>query len=596
MDGGASPMRRPGSYGFGGQGSPRMGSYGMGGQSPGMMQQPPAQQGVMQGMPGQGYGPGYGDPFGMGYGEQARGGMGYAEPRQQMGYADQMQGGQGSPQAKPQKDQKDSKSKKEKNAKYLKALNEQIDAFADKALFIRAIKPTFDKCADARGELDLRATRLFFDLAGQSLLGVPMGGDITSTECSRFDFDGDGLLSFKEAGKMFRRNMLEMQKKYGGAPTVRVATKTPEQAGYHVIKFLAAGGQGSIHLATNSRGNKVALKTYEKSNQNAGTIEDLRAEMEVMKDLERCPHIMHCYEIFQDSEHFYCVDELLPGGDLVDLRKNAKKNNVSLTEEYFLPIFQQAIGALEYMHRHAMMHCDIKEPNIMIKKVEYTKPQIALIDFGMAKWSSSDGMAGGTPGYRPPETNENNIWYPGGDIFSMGVTFFQLLADKVPNEKTGAMGIFQEGAQSLDQVAWFVKTRQPPWYMIQSRFPNMMRWLPKMLNKQLSQRPKAPQLLHDSSFNQNMADDVVMPERTFAMQDVKAAMKELQTPRGNQNGKSPMADERNPRAHYGHQNGKSPAYGYQNGKSPVADDRNGPVLVRGAKVKPDIKQWRGADY
>lgn len=152
----------------------------------------------------------------------------------------------------------------------------------------------------------------------------------------------------------------------------------------------------------------------------------------------------------------------------------------------------------------------------MFKTKDYQNPTIALIDFGMSKWSSSDGMAGGTPGYRPPETNETNVWFPRGDIFSMGVSFFQLLADKVPCEKTMAPGIFTEGAMTMEQVNWFVKTRQPPWFLIQGKYPGVMPWLPKMLDKQWRNRPKAPQLLNDPWFKgSGAAADAVMPQTGF---------------------------------------------------------------------------------
>jgi serine/threonine protein kinase len=382
-------------------------------------------------------------------------------------------------------------------------------------VYIAAIKPTFDKVAGPSARLDFAKTVQFMREGAMALMGqpsFPRGLDVTQQEFMRFDFDGDGTLSFNEAQKLFKGNMREWQKSLGFSAAVPVPFKSVQQAGYHVIKVLATGGQGSVSLANSAKG-QVALKTYDKSNENAGSIEDLRSEMQVMQDLEKCPHIMDCIEIFQDAQNFYCVDELLSGGDLSELRLNTSKYGIPLTEVYFRNIFSQSMGALEYMHRHCMMHCDIKEPNIMFKSKEYYNPVVALIDFGMAKWSSSDGLAGGTPGYRPPETNDTNVWFPRGDIFSMGVTFFQLLADKVPDEKTLRPGIFTEGAQSLEQVNYFVKTRQPPYYLIQSKYPGVMSWLPKMMDKQLLNRPKAPQVLDEPWFKGvGAAADAVMPE------------------------------------------------------------------------------------
>jgi len=155
----------------------------------------------------------------------------------------------------------------------------------------------------------------------------------------------------------------------------------------------------------------------------------------------------------------------------------------------------------------------------MFKSKDYQSPVIALIDFGMSKWSSSDGMAGGTPGYRPPETNETNVWFPRGDMFSLGVTFFQLLANKVPDEKTMAPGIFTEGAQSMEQVIYIVQTRQPPWHLIQGQYPGVMSWLPSMMEKQMQRRPNAPNLLKGTPwFNgQGAAADAIVPETAWIM-------------------------------------------------------------------------------
>merc|ERR1719375_40589 len=379
-----------------------------------------------------------------------------------------------------------------------KAVLDKISAF-DRPKLFAGLKPFFDKSAGITGRLDYTKAQQFFETAAKSLLGVAGTSGLTQMEFQRFDFDGDGTLDSNEAAKLFRQRMIDLQKRLGGSAKP-VPFKTPQQAGYNVIKELARGGQGAVQLARNAKLGEIALKTYNKSNANACGIEELRSEMEVMQSLERCPYIMECYEIFQDAQNFYCVNELLPGGDLEALRKNCMMNGVALTDDYFSSIFKQGVSALEYMHRHAMMHCDIKEPNIMLKNKDYRNPKVCLIDFGLSKYSSSDGLAGGTPGYRPPETNDTNVWFPRGDIFSMGVTFFQILADKVPCEKTMKAGIFTEGAMTLEDVILLVKTREPPWHLIERRYPGVMGFLPKMLAKRMSDRPRAPALCNDPWF------------------------------------------------------------------------------------------------
>jgi serine/threonine protein kinase len=380
-------------------------------------------------------------------------------------------------------------------------LNRAIDVFSDNRLLRERLRPHFDRVADYTGSrLDYNGALEFFQKAGAELLGIKMGArELSEDEFMRFDFNGDSSLNFEEAVKCFRHNMLEIQKHIGGNARVPVPDKTPEQAGYEVLQTLASGGQGITALARAAEG-LVALKIYDKGNCNAGGIEELRAELETMQNLEACPNIMHCIEIFQDSEHFYCVNELMPGGDLSCLRQNAALSGVALTESYCRGIFKQAVTALDYMHRHAMMHCDIKEPNIMIKSKDYLHPEIALIDFGLAQCSAGTGISGGTPGYMPPETLQNGVWFPRGDIFSMGVVFFQILADMTPSEKTGRGGLFTEGAKSIDDVIEATMHRKPSYNLISRQYPGVRLWLQAMLEKKLKDRPKAPTLLQDPWF------------------------------------------------------------------------------------------------
>merc|ERR1719183_688791 len=266
--------------------------------------------------------------------------------------------------------------------------------------------------------------------------------------------------------------------------------------GYTIIKELARGGQGAAILASSAEYGQVVLKTYEKSNPNAGTIEEHIAEMEVLRELQQEAYVMHAWDIFQDDKCVYCVNELMAGGDLEALREKTSAAGIPLTQEYFRNIFKQTLIGLDHIHEHGLMHCDLKEPNVMIKNTDLRCPQVAIIDFGLAHVCAGPGEAGGTPGYIPPETNTRHIWYPKGDIFSVGVTFFQLLADKTPQEKLCKLGVFQEGfTGNMDDIVRFTKTRPLPLHLIQGTYPGVMPWLPGMCNKEKKPRPRAVALL-----------------------------------------------------------------------------------------------------
>ncbi|CAK8985216.1 Putative cysteine-rich receptor-like protein kinase 30 (Cysteine-rich RLK30) [Durusdinium trenchii] len=68
------------------------------------------------------------------------------------------------------------------------------------------------------------------------------------------------------------------------------------------------------------------------------------------------------------------------------------------------------------------MHCDIKEPNVMISRdADWNEPNVVVIDFGLAR-DFKKGSTGvmGTPGYMPPEVWTHGVWTIFGDVFSLG--------------------------------------------------------------------------------------------------------------------------------------------------------------------------------
>jgi serine/threonine protein kinase len=364
--------------------------------------------------------------------------------------------------------------------------------------------------ADANdiGYLDFDQVKWYFDKVGYDHFGQCLGNRLTRDLFERFDFDGSWYLDELEAFRCLRNTLQSIYLAGGGKMPEAVALKTPEQNGMKLIKELARGGQGSAWLAESDKYGKVALKVYDKVNPNACSIAELIDEMKALTRLSNSEHIMKAHEIFQDAGHLYCVNELLPGGDLESLREKAQEAGIALTEDYFRHIFYQCCKGVHHIHMHALMHCDIKEPNMMIRNKDIKNPQIAIIDLGLAQYAAGPGMAGGTPGYRPPETNANNVWYPRGDTFSLGVTFFQLLSGMVPSVKYQQPGLFQEGATSMEDVIRFTATRPVPWQKIQGSYPNCRGWLEGMLRRDKDGRPMPAQVYKDSDwFNSARGED-----------------------------------------------------------------------------------------
>merc|ERR1719265_3082283 len=116
---------------------------------------------------------------------------------------------------------------------------------------------------------------------------------------------------------------------------------------------------------------------------NMSCLSDMQDEFETMQLLS-CKNIARTFEIFQDANFVYMVNEVYWGGDLVKIEENAIHAGVPITEDWWRSIFRQCFKALQFMHQQAMMHCDIKEPNMMIRNESYQTPQVVLIDFGVS--------------------------------------------------------------------------------------------------------------------------------------------------------------------------------------------------------------------
>eukprot|EP00929_Paragymnodinium_shiwhaense_P061869 TRINITY_DN30907_c0_g1_i1.p1 TRINITY_DN30907_c0_g1~~TRINITY_DN30907_c0_g1_i1.p1 ORF type:complete len:940 (+),score=214.68 TRINITY_DN30907_c0_g1_i1:158-2977(+) len=353
---------------------------------------------------------------------------------------------------------------------------------ADVALALQAL----DACLDPPWKLQKKVSQLFQGRDGLSKaelmqvapllieqLGLPGWLlDNLSEEVDLFDLDGNGVLDEGEAKRMFKKVLLQKRTELGGHSPVDVPFKTLGSAGYTVIKQLGQGGQGSMYLCSQAgRSKQYCVKFYDKQDMNHGGIESLVAEFKVMRDLDS-KLCAQTYEVFQDESYFYLVNEPYMGGDLTKLAKRAYDKRVNLSENWWRLIFKQCLEGLDYLHLNAIIHCDIKEPNIMIRRNDdYRRPEVVLIDFGLASaFAEKSAGGGGTPGYIPPETWQCGRWYPRGDIFSMGIVFFQLLSGQVPTAGGTVAGVLQ-GGQSMEQFAQAAEQQPLPWDL----FPSQMR-------------------------------------------------------------------------------------------------------------------------
>jgi len=333
----------------------------------------------------------------------------------------------------------------------------------------------------------------------------------------RFDFEGTGTLESNEAMKLFTRMLLDFrQKKYGPLREIEVPYRTLSDFGLVFERELGRGGQGVMKLYRNVAGQARCVKFYDKRDSNAGGLAELKEEFRIMQEVTS-PHVARTFDVFQDRSFFYLVNEPYFGGDLTRLVRNAMEHNVKPTENWWKSIFVQALSGLNYLHENCIMHCDIKEPNIMVTNEDFERPSVVLIDFGLSTVFAGEGISGGTPGYVPPETIDSGVWYPKGDTFSMGVVMFQLVTGRVPRledappyrEGLFTHGVLEEMKKGHDALAFVRKnilSMSPPFQRIKQ--PQLRDLLQRMLDKNRRTRLKVKMALKHEWF-QTVGEDVV---------------------------------------------------------------------------------------
>ncbi|MGE5624798.1 MAG: CHASE2 domain-containing serine/threonine-protein kinase [Bacillota bacterium] len=212
------------------------------------------------------------------------------------------------------------------------------------------------------------------------------------------------------------------------------SVQKPMLGRYEVEKELGKGAMGVVYLGKDPKINRiVAIKTMALSQEfDADELVEVKArffrEAETAGRLNH-PNIVTIYDAGEEHDLAYIAMEFLKGKDLVP---NTKANAL-LPPKTVLEIIAKAADALDYAHSQNVVHRDIKPANIMY---DAEKNEIKVTDFGIARITDSSktktGMVLGTPSYMSPEQLSGAKVDGRSDLFSLGVTMYQLLAGQLP--------------------------------------------------------------------------------------------------------------------------------------------------------------------
>merc|ERR1711976_1074353 len=201
-----------------------------------------------------------------------------------------------------------------------------------------------------------------------------------------------------------------------------------KKIGHYVLeKFLAAGSYGRAFKSKDLKtGDTVCVKKVAKSKiKNPIEKQMFISEIKVMRQFKH-PNIIRLYDLLESGSSYYLVMQLCNQGDV---RQYMKKRGVTFLKEDEAVFFmkQIAMGFAE-LHKQKVMHRDFKTDNLFMHD-----STVIIADLGFAKAGKTMTNTGcGTPIYMAPEVAEGKTYNSLVDMWSIGVTFYEILFGKFP--------------------------------------------------------------------------------------------------------------------------------------------------------------------
>ena len=197
---------------------------------------------------------------------------------------------------------------------------------------------------------------------------------------------------------------------------------------YEILEKIGTGGMSDVYKAKCHKLNRyVAVKVLKQEfSENTSFVAKFRTEAQAAAGLMHA-NIVNVYDVGEENGIYYIVMELVEGITLKNYIE--KKSRLSVKEAVSIAI-QIALG-IEAAHNNKIIHRDIKPQNVIISK----EGRVKVTDFGIAKAATSNTITSNVMGsvhYTSPEQARGGYSDAKSDIYSMGITLYEMLTGKVP--------------------------------------------------------------------------------------------------------------------------------------------------------------------
>lgn len=197
---------------------------------------------------------------------------------------------------------------------------------------------------------------------------------------------------------------------------------------YEIISRIGSGGMADVYKAKDHTLNRfVAVKVLKPEfRKDRGFISKFRVEAQSAAGLAH-PNIVNVYDVGEDNGISFIVMELVEGITLKEYIE--KKGRLAVREATSIAI-QVSMG-LQAAHNNGIVHRDVKPQNIIIS----TDGKVKVTDFGIARVATSNTISSNVMGsvhYSSPEQARGGYSDYKSDIYSLGITMYEMLTGHVP--------------------------------------------------------------------------------------------------------------------------------------------------------------------
>jgi tRNA A-37 threonylcarbamoyl transferase component Bud32 len=242
---------------------------------------------------------------------------------------------------------------------------------------------------------------------------------------------------------------------------------------YELRALLGRGGHATVYRAYDRLLKaEVALKVVHPERDSERALARIRREVGVAREI-LSPHLVRVFELGESNGDVYLTMEILAGGSL---RDRLRQGPLPLPEA--LRIGEAVLRGLAVLHAKGVVHRDVTPGNILFSEQGEAK----LCDFGLARRLGGEetrvtleGGVLGTMGYLSPEQLLGKEVSPRGDLYAVGVVFFEMLTGRLPHEAISQLGL---------RLAAFATAPD-----VRRLRPEVPRWLAAVIARLLERRP-----------------------------------------------------------------------------------------------------------